>query len=91
GPFVQSRAKALAERLIREADDDEQRIRRAFLLCFSREADADEAKMAAAFLEQGKNLAGDEDAGGDGQQPRRRLLAAYCQALLSTAEFRNLD
>ncbi|MEX2117968.1 MAG: PSD1 and planctomycete cytochrome C domain-containing protein [Pirellulales bacterium] len=91
GSFVQSRARALAERLIREADDDEQRIRRAFLLCFSREADADEAKMAAAFLEQGKNLAGDEDAGGDGQQARRRLLAAYCQALLSTAEFRNLD
>ena len=84
-PFVQARAKALADRLMREAGDDEQRIRRAFLLCFSRVPDADETKMAASFFEQGKTLAGDDE------KLRRQLLAVCCQSLLSTAEFRNLD
>ncbi len=83
-PFVQSRAEALADRLMSERDD-ESRIRRAFLLCFGRVPAADEAKMAASFFAQGRSLAGDDE------KQRRQLLAACCQALLSTAEFRNLD
>jgi hypothetical protein len=42
-------------------------------------------KRAASFLEQGNTPAGDVE------KERRQLLAACCQALLSTAEFRNLD
>ncbi len=84
-PFVQSRAKALGDRLLREVDDNEQRIRLAFLVCFSREPDADELKLAAAFFERGTPLAGNDE------QQRQRTLASYCQALLATAEFRNLD
>ena len=84
-PFVQSRAKALADRLLREADDSEKRIRLAFLLCFSRVPDTDEMKLAVAFFEQGKQLAGDDE------KQRQQILTSYCQALLSTAEFRNLD
>jgi hypothetical protein len=83
-PFVQARAEALADRLMREGDD-ESRIRRAFLLCFGRTPAADETKMAASFLARGSSLAGDDE------KQRRRLLADCCQALLSTAEFRNLD
>jgi hypothetical protein len=91
-PFVQARAEALADRLMRECGregkgDDASRLRRAFLLCFGRPPGADEATMAASFLARSRPLAGD----GDGDDPRRRLLAACCQALLSTAEFRNLD
>ena len=41
--------------------------------------------MAASFFERGTKLAGDDE------KARRQLLAAFCQALLSTAEFRNLD
>jgi cytochrome c553 len=84
-PFVQARAKALADRLLREAGDDESRIRRAFLLCFGRAPDPDELKLAMSFLDRGKSLAGDD------QGLRRQLLAMCCQSLLSTAEFRNLD
>jgi hypothetical protein len=85
GPFVQARAEALADRLSRAAGDDRGRLERAFQLCFSRAADGDELKMAATFFEQAAGLAGDD------QKLRRQLLADCCQALLSTAEFRNLD
>lgn len=84
-PFVQARSQALADRLLREAGDDEHRVRTAFLLCFNREPDARELQMAAAFLEQGQQRAGSDD------KTRRQVLAACCQALLAAAEFRNLD
>jgi len=80
GPFVQARAKGLAERLIREASDDEQRIRRGFMLCLGRLPDAEEAKIAAAFLAEAA-VKGDLE----------KILAAFCQSLFATAEFRNID
>jgi hypothetical protein len=85
-PFVQARAKALADRL-RHEQGDEARIRRAFLLCFSRLPDADEMKTALAYLEQGKPGTGDDA----NDKKHADLLAVCCQALLATAEFRNLD
>jgi hypothetical protein len=89
GPWVRARSEALAGRLNREAGaDDERRIHQAFLLCFGRPADAEETALAASFLDRAGS-SGDGD--GDDEDTRRRRLAAYCQALLSTAEFRNLD
>ena len=44
-----------------------------------------EPAQALAFFEQGKQLAGDDE------KQHRQVLVNYCQALLSTAEFRNLD
>ncbi|AGA31618.1 PSD1 and planctomycete cytochrome C domain-containing protein [Singulisphaera acidiphila] len=84
-PFMEARAKALADRLMGEAGDDESRIRRAFLHCYSRIPTDDEMLMATSFLTRGKQLAGDDE------KLRRQVLAICCQALLSTAEFRNLD
>ena len=84
-PFVQARAEGLADRLMREAGDDEQRVRRAFLLCYSRAPDDDEVKMVASFFDRAQTLAGSDE------KLRRQLLADCCQSLLSTAEFRNLD
>jgi hypothetical protein len=84
-PFVLARSKALADRLAREADNDKARGRRAFLLCFGRPPDAAEEELAAAFLGRGAKLTG------DGNNGHRQLMAAYCQALLAAAEFRNLD
>jgi hypothetical protein len=69
----------------REVNDDDLRIRRAFLLCFSRAPDASELKAAKAFFERGRKLAGAEE------KKQRQVLAAYCQALLAAAEFRNID
>jgi hypothetical protein len=82
-PWVHARAQALAERLQRESDDEATRIRRAYLLCLGRAPDAEESKLVAAFFTvKGKS----DDAGRD-----RQLWTAYCQALLLTAEYRNLD
>ena len=77
-PFVQARAQALTSRVTNEAKGDEPRIRLAFSLCFSREPEPNELKIAKEFLDAGST-------GEDG------AVASYCQALLSTAEFRNLD
>jgi hypothetical protein len=84
-PFVQARARGLADRLLREAGDDEHRIHRAFLLCYSRAPDAEEARMIVSFLDRGRTHAG------TGANPRRQILELWCQSLLATAEFRNLD
>ena len=80
--FVQSRATALANRVQREADGHEQRLRHAFVLCFSRAPDAEESKLAVAFFESAKNLTAEQ---------YQQHFVSYCQALLATAEFRNLD
>src|SRR4051812_14464394 len=59
-PFVQARAKALADRLAREAGDDGGRTRHAFLLCFGRAPDDNEMEMARSFLERGRRRTGDD-------------------------------
>jgi hypothetical protein len=84
-PFVQARSKAFAKRLEEMSDSDEQRIRDAFSLCFSREPQPDELAIASEFLQQGYQRAGEDKA------LRQQVLVSYCQAILSTAEFRNLD
>jgi hypothetical protein len=84
-PFVLARAKGFASRLAREAPDDKSRFRRAFLLCFGRAPDAEEMRAAVAFMETtAAPAATDEPA-------RQKVLSAFCQALLATAEFRNLE
>ena len=80
-PFVQHRATALASRLLRETQTDERHVERAFRLCFNRTPDAEETKRSLAFL---KDSATDDAA-------RQLVLTSFCQALLCTAEFRNLD
>ncbi|SIO67918.1 Planctomycete cytochrome C [Singulisphaera sp. GP187] len=84
-PFMQARAKALADRLIAQAGDDPSRIRRAFLLCYSRVPTEDEMALATSFLVQ------DQSRAGELENARSQVFAAFCQALLATAEFRNLD
>ncbi len=83
--FVQARAAALADRLLREADDDEQRIRRGYLLCLGRVPDENERRDVAEFFQKKSLLSGDDE------QRSRQLLQSYCQVLFLTAEFRNID
>ncbi len=73
--FVQSRARALAARLQKEAKSAEQFVERAFQLCFGRSPEPAELDHSLTFLQSDDDL--------------NRL--SFCQALLSTAEFRNLD
>ncbi|HUG93256.1 MAG TPA: DUF1553 domain-containing protein [Planctomycetaceae bacterium] len=84
-PFVRERAAALAARVFREADGDDERICRAFALCLGREPEAEEHERAVRFLIDGRPSA---DGTAAGAPP---ALVGFCQALLSTAEFRNLD
>lgn len=83
--FVKARAKALARRLLADAQDPEQRISKAFELCLARQPDEVEFKLGREFL--AAQVAGDKEGG----QAAELVLAAYCQALLATAEFRNVD
>lgn len=78
GPFVQEMAAALAKRLERERPTRPERVRRAFSLCFNRPPDAKEQQLAESFFQA---AAGDE----------AKRLAAFCQSLLSSAEFRFAD
>jgi len=84
-PFVLARSEAFALRLARDFDSDEQRIRRAFTLCLARSPEDGEMKRALQYLEDSRQLAGADET------QQSLVLAGYCQALLSTAEFRNLD
>jgi hypothetical protein len=83
GPFVQEQAAALAERLQQQTADETQQIRRAFLLCFNRPPDRHEQQLATDFFRQARQ----QQIGAGGSA----LLAAYCQALLASAEFRISD
>lgn len=83
--FVQDRATALAARLLRETETDQQQIRRAFRLCFNRLPDAAEEARARQFLKKGTPSTDPE------RTEPPLVLVSFCQALLSTAEFRNVD
>jgi hypothetical protein len=83
-PFVQARAKGLATRLTRKGNSDEDRVRRAFALCFGRPPDSKELKTALALLRHAFSEL-------EANSPRDERPAAFCQALLATAEFRIID
>lgn len=76
--FVQNRSDAMAVRLRRESSDLKAQVKSAFQLCFGRRPDATEFEHAVNFLTSESD-------------PPHSLLAQFCQALMSTAEFRNLD
>ena len=87
-PFVQDRAASLAQRVRKEAGDDRRAgVRFVFQLCFARPPTNDEESSALDFLSTGSaksDTANDSNAQAD-------ALSSFCQAILSTAEFRNLD
>ncbi len=78
GSFVQEQAAALAKRLARGKSTRSEQIRRTFSLCFNRPPDAREQQLAESFFQ---TAPGDES----------QRLAAFCQSLLSSAEFRFAD
>ncbi|MDG1893446.1 MAG: DUF1553 domain-containing protein [Fuerstiella sp.] len=83
--FVQDRARNLAVRLERESSNDDELVQRTFQLCFGREPDADELAGSLAFFSQdGSAIPADK-------ADRDLTMLSFCQAMLCTAEFRNLD
>ena len=73
--FVHDRARSLAVRLGNETKTNEQFVYHAFVECFSRNPDASELERALTFLHS------DDDF----------VKLSFCQAMLCTSEFRNLD
>jgi hypothetical protein len=87
-PFVQDRAAALASRVRKEAGDDRAAgVRFVFQLCFARSPTTDEESSTLDFLSAGS---AQSDAAND-SNTQADTLSSFCQAILSTAEFRNLD
>lgn len=78
GDFVQEQSAALARRLMREEETREGRVHRAFSLCFNRAPEPRELALVETFFQA---ASGDE----------ARQLAAFCQSLLASAEFRFAD
>jgi len=84
-PFVMTQAKSLAETVTKPGKSPEERLRLAFVRCFGREPDETELQLAVDFI---ATQGGARDASED---DILRTLGRYCQSLLATAEFRNLD
>ena len=78
GPFVQAAAEALAARVSEGTPERVEQVRRAFALCFQRPPNANEQRLAETFF-----------ASAPGESAAK--LAAFCQALLASAEFRLAD
>ncbi|NQV26555.1 MAG: DUF1553 domain-containing protein [Rhodopirellula sp.] len=84
-PFVQDRAAALAKRVRHEAGENQQAIvRTIFRRCFGRLPRADEEAHALTFLSAASSST-------EVAETREDVLTSFCQAVLCTAEFRNLD
>jgi TorA maturation chaperone TorD len=98
-PFVADRARALADRLRSESSDQEIQIRRACRICFGREPEDEECSDLLAFLVQppspGEVRAETKNAPTSQEAVQAVVpldqLAALCQALLVTSEFRIVD
>ena len=77
-----SHVDELAARLERETSNDDELVQRIFKLCFGREPDADERDRSLAFFGKDAKARNTED---------DLTMLSFCQAMLCTAEFRNLD
>lgn len=87
-PFVQKRAAALAKRIRDETSSDQRTsIRYAFRLCFGRRPTADEEASTLKFLSADLETVNSPE--GTNEEPD--TMTRFCQAILCTAEFRNLD
>jgi Protein of unknown function (DUF1553)/Protein of unknown function (DUF1549) len=73
--FVQGRAQAFAAQVERETTDKQSFVVRTFLLSVAREPNAEELQRSLEFLAEENEL----------------TKRSFCQAMLCTAEFRNLD
>jgi hypothetical protein len=75
-PFVLRQSEAMADKLLAAEGDDDAKLTRAYLLCFSRPPSSKELSIARKFL---------MDYGRD--KAKRATWAALCQSLFASAEF----
>ena len=90
--FVREQAEGLAQRVSADGKTQEDEVALAYRHCFSREPDEIEMRLALEFL----NSASTEDSAAtksrdESQAGPSNPMVDYCQALLATSEFRNVD
>ena len=74
--FVIQQAEAMAKQLTSEINDEVERLKRAYKLCFSRQPSETEINLGLKFLEDyGK------------KHSQRSTWATLCQAMFASAEF----
>jgi len=78
--FVARQAEGLADRLMKQPASD--RVDMAYLLLLGRDASASEREHALAFMQSLDNST---------SMDKREKLIAYCQVLMCTAEFSQID
>jgi hypothetical protein len=88
-PFVLGRAAALAERLTHASNEDSKVVEAAYELILARQPDPGEMRRALEFLSSGAATTGEENP--VAEDARKTQVAAFCQALLASNEFRYLD
>lgn len=85
-PFVIAQSKALAQRLMKEADRPRDRVARAYEIAYGRKASALEIAAALRYL---RNFS---QASEESKAKRWRLsMESLCQSLLASAEFRYIN
>ena len=82
-PFMVTQAKALSDRLEKEASDDAGRVRRGYELAFARPATGEEVSLGVRYLQTRDAV--------DGNQNKQNRRERYCQALLASNEFMYVD
>jgi hypothetical protein len=95
GEFMIASARALAERLQDASADDEQRIRFAYELLYSREPTSEEVDLGKGYLAPdetpGDHAESDETDNADSEPTGLTRWERYAQALLAANEFMHLD
>jgi len=84
-PFMVARGRALADRIAKEKTSDDDRIERAFQLCFGRATTVKEREGALAFLREQEQKVGSKG------NRRQQALADFCHVLLNANEFLYVD
>lgn len=85
-PVVIQHARLGAERLLREKNEDRERIQLAYLRLLSRPPTSEEIELALRFLAEYAQTVGPHLK--KGQDARLEAWTAFCQALLGCSEFR---
>ena len=87
--FLVAQSKAFAASLLKSAEAEPARVRRAFLRTYAREPSKAEAQQSVAFLRHAES--GLMQSQPDSEARQHTVWAAFCQALLASNELRYLD
>jgi hypothetical protein len=86
-PLVMDLARGAADRLLRDAPDDDRRVGLLYRRALGRPATAQEVRQAVAFVKAARADSGETPSG----EAEAQAWAAVCQAVFGCAEFRSVE